>query len=142
MVNCQSIQNELIFYLEENIPQEKSILIENHLHSCDSCRGIYNEIKSTYQIIDEVKQFDVKDDFTEKVLLDFDNFIQPSRKISYTIKQILAYAAVVSIGIFIGALTGSMLSNNSDNGLTEANSDLNYWNDFDHEPLESFFVID
>ena len=142
MKSCEGVQNNLIFYIEDEIHFPGGEAINDHLLSCSDCKLLYNEIKATFEIIETEKKLLPSYSFSENILQNIFNDKEQPKGLSYTLKQILAYAAVIAMGIFIGTLTGNMLDSKSNQDNDQLSQDVLYWNDFQQEPIESFLVTD
>ena len=140
MINCDNIQNDLIFYIEGELPEDKKHAVEEHFRSCNHCNHLYDELRKTLIIIDHEKQIEPSKNFYETLTDKINQEEKPIRSLTYTLKQVLAYAAVIAIGIFIGSLTGVVLDNSSSQELSQNTQESIYWNDFMQEPIESFLV--
>lgn len=50
-MKCKDIQQQLIAYLDQQLPKEEQVLIEKHLPSCDACTKELKELKTLYTVL-------------------------------------------------------------------------------------------
>ena len=50
-MKCRKVEKNLIHYLEKDLPDEKYLMIRDHLDSCDQCNKLLREVQLTLQII-------------------------------------------------------------------------------------------
>jgi predicted anti-sigma-YlaC factor YlaD len=138
-MNCEQVKYELIELLEGTLSAEVLDQVEDHLRKCTNCSGFQAELKLSLEVVNEEKLKSPSDLFTGKVLALIEENQQHSRNFTIGVKKVLLYAAVMAIGVFIGAFTGSMLSENSIQ-VSENEPQEFYLDGLNVEPLESFLI--
>jgi len=135
---CETIQNDFIPYIEENLDEIRMMKIDEHLATCIECSGFMDELQLSFQLIDEEKFTQVHDSF----LAGIEERIAGTNKQDFGkyLRQWLNYAAVIAIGLFAGYLISNSLIKNFIPAKQQISSDDFYWNDLDQEPIESFLM--
>jgi hypothetical protein len=67
-MNCKFIQNNLIFYVENGLPEANNNRIKVHLDSCKECSRLFSEISETYNAIETKEEIEERAFFTDSVL--------------------------------------------------------------------------
>lgn len=139
-MNCDNIKYELINLLEGDLNPERKQQIEDHLSGCAECNHYYIELKATLDIISTEKITERNNEFTERVVRSYIES-NPVKTISLTaiFRTTLRYAAVITLGLFIGILTSLMIvKNDPPKSVKESNKVI--LEGFKAEPIESFLI--
>jgi predicted anti-sigma-YlaC factor YlaD len=102
-MNCKIISNNIFFYLDNELSEEKRINFESHLKLCPQCKVLFENVASTYNLILEENQVAVNPFFYHKLKAKIE-----TKEESHIIKVLsnvlkpLAIAASVALGIMIG----------------------------------------
>lgn len=91
-MNCNTVHNNLIFYLDNELNQEKKQELEKHLETCEECNDLYNQIAATYTFEDIPE---VSADFTDNVM----EKIVPSRKVDFNKQQFIKFSRRIAAAI-------------------------------------------
>ncbi len=144
-MDCKETYNSFIYYIEGDLSHEKIIEFDSHINECSSCSKIFNEIKLTYNIIDNEK--DVKINpflFTRiKQRLENENLSKVSKKYFLYKKALntVLLSSFIILGIWLGIFMGSI--NNTDSvNISQTNSEIYYMNDIQQESVEFFLIED
>ena len=117
-MECKNIQNLLIDFIEEKIPEDIKVQIEEHLLTCKSCR---TEHKQTRQLLDDMHVFEDEQP-VEQLKVDFYTMLEKEKEQLNNISQnsnspnqnrlnwnYLKYAASVIVLLGIGFFLGQNL---------------------------------
>ncbi len=137
-MNCTDVKYDLLNLLEGDLETSQEVQIREHLSACETCTANYNELQQTLAIIETERTAVLDDDFSASVL---EAIKEQNQTVSFTsrMKQVLLYAAVVSIGIFIGSLTANLLVASNDQVSHDPLQEL-YLDGLKAEPLETFLI--
>jgi anti-sigma factor RsiW len=58
-MNCKNFPNDLIFYLDRELPEERMEAVRKHLDECVDCQSFLAVMQSQLEIIDQEKQPEV-----------------------------------------------------------------------------------
>ncbi len=143
-MNCNSVKQKLIFYLDGDLAVDEANLVKCHLVNCGECRFYYTELKKSLSIIETDKSKEIDGKFYSKLSKRLDDIesTHETTSLKYKLVQVFAYAAVVAIGIFIGLFAENEINNISENKNTEFVEQTIVWNDFNQEPIESFLIAE
>lgn len=135
----ESIHKDLIFYLDNELPEEKRTAIENHLEGCADCRSFLVFIKEEMQIIEKEKNPEASPYFFTRLYARLDErpeFMPQGLWIR------LAQPAFFSMLLIAGIYGGLRLGSNASSGIInqEPASTIQLMNDFEAEPIESFLL--
>lgn len=141
-MNCNSVKQKLIYYLEGDLSLIESNIVKKHVDNCSECRFYLSELKKSLAIIETEKIKEINTDFYSKLSNRLDEIENdtPVYSIKYIFMQVIAYAAVIAIGIFIGLFTENKINNISENDYSEYTEEIIVWNDFAQEPIETFLL--
>jgi hypothetical protein len=100
-MNCRQIENLLSPYLENDLSQEKKILVENHIKKCPQCSELLSFMREAKTSLAEMPEFEVSPSLRKKLYkipkkkfkLSFDFLLKPA------LQPIIA-AAMVLITVF------------------------------------------
>ena len=143
-MNCNTVKHKLIFYLDGELPLDEANEVQNHLEQCDDCSFYFSELSKSLSIIETGKIKETDAAFYSKLSSRLHELENNNTAFSFKEKfmQVLAYAAVIAIGIFIGLFTESKINNISESKNQETLEQLIVWNDFMQEPIESFLLTE
>ncbi len=114
-MNCTQFNTKIIPYLDHELTEPIEIEFEAHLDKCTECKILFNQIRSSYALIDSEREFIVSNSFAESVLTKIQT--QESTKVVHLFSRImkpLAVAASISLGIIIGNGELAVLTDNDD----------------------------
>lgn len=141
-MKCTNAKQKMIFLAEGSLSSEQAIAMKDHLHMCDSCSHVYQQLKQTLEVIETDKQIKVDPWFAGRVVVRLSNLqagqksgIQ-SLKPSFLYLRAIPVAASLAIALWLGILIGSELSTQYNNNLTtEETSSTELYDDLIAEDL-------
>lgn len=138
-MKTKCIHKDLIFYLDNELPEEKMIAVEKHLKTCADCQGFLAFLQTGLQIIADEKKTDPSPYLYTRLSARLDE--QPPLKqqgIWIRIAQPAFFSLLLLAGIYGGLRVGSSASQGLIN--PEPTGALQLMNDFEAEPIESFLL--
>lgn len=106
-MDCKSVQNNLIFYIEKSLPQQQMQQIQQHLKHCKPCAEKYQKLLTAYQFIETEKQANVNPFLWTRIQAKIQNkpAIQP---IWQKVLQPVILTIIIVIGLFLGIKLGQL----------------------------------
>ncbi|MEN8120158.1 MAG: hypothetical protein ABFS35_07415 [Bacteroidota bacterium] len=130
-MNCKEVENNLIFFIEGNLAENKLVDIETHLNNCDNCNKLSQKLKADLSLIENDKISEpnpflysriserLQEDESKK-----NNVIRLKTKQFYI--HAAAYAAVVVLAIFLGIGLGADFNRNSNIAIEDSEELTDY----------------
>ena len=133
------IHKDLIFYLDNELSEEKRTAVEKHLEECADCRSFLVFLKDEMQIIEKEKNPEASPFFYTRLSARLDErpqFKQQGLWVRF------AQPAFFSIMLIAGIYGGLRLGSNASSGIVnpEPTNTIQLMNDFQAEPIESFLL--
>ncbi len=138
-MDCKTIHQDLIFYLDNELPNERRIIVQEHLNECIECREFLALLKSEMQIISDEKNPEVSPFFFTRLsarLEEKQGYQPQSQWIRFV--QPAFFSLILAIGIYGGLKIGSNASDTTTNQPVTRN--IQMMDDFEAEPIESFLL--
>ena len=134
-----NIQHDLIFYIDNELSNEKKTTVEKHLEECADCRAFLAFLRDGIQIIEKEKNPQVSHFFYTRLSARLEE--KPYFQIQSQWLR-LAQPALFSLLLFIGIYGGLKIGSNASlpNVSATATSGIQMLNDFETEPIESFLL--
>lgn len=138
-MKCKHIHKELIFYIDNELSEEKRITIEKHLESCADCRSFLSFLKEEMHLIAEEKKPEVSPYFYTRLSARLHE--TPDYQIQSAWLRI-AQPAFFTLLLIAGIYGGLRLGTNASSvpNFQPAQSTFQFVNDFKAEPIESFLL--
>lgn len=137
-MNCKQIERKLIFYLEDNLPDNIKSEISNHINTCSECKRKLDYIQDSLQILEGEKLSVVKPFLYSRIIE------RVNDKKSYRLPQRflipLAVASILTIGLFIGSLLGNITARQSESLVLTEFSVETLFNDSELEIAENILL--
>jgi anti-sigma factor RsiW len=135
----KSIHKDLIFYLDNELSDEKRTAVEKHLEECADCRSFLAFLQEEIQIIEKEKKPEVSPFFFTRLSARLEE--NPNRQ-QHSQWVRLAQPAFFSIILVLGIFGGLRLGNNASSPKLNqpVTSSIQMLNDFADEPIESFLL--
>jgi len=135
----EQIHKDLIFYLDNELSDEKRKAVEEHLAECADCRSFLAFLKEEMHMIEKEKNPEASPYFFTRLSARLDE--RPEFK-SQGLWVRLAQPAFFSILLIAGIYGGLRLGSNASSGIInqESTSTIQLMNDFEAEPIESFLL--
>lgn len=133
------IHKDLIFYLDNELSDEKRRDLEKHLEGCADCRGFLAFLQEGMQVIEKEKNPEPSPYFFTRLSARMDK--KPAFKPqAWPIR--LAQPAIFSLFLVFGIYGGLQLGRNASSGTIHQTTSggIQLMNDFDSEPIESFLL--
>jgi len=133
------IHNDLIFYLDNELPVEKRTAVEKHLEECADCRSFLVFLQDEMQIIGKEKNPEVTPFFYTRLSTRMDEKqVYQTQSQWARLAQPAFFSLVLLAGIYGGLKFGSNASSSEVN--QQGTSTVQMLNDFAAEPIESFLL--
>ncbi|MFZ4400642.1 MAG: zf-HC2 domain-containing protein [Bacteroidales bacterium] len=149
--NCEEIENNLLFYINNELSSELKSSITSHLTECEHCNCLVNEVSSTMQIIEAMKIKENDPYFYTRLNQRMESQHTEKDIFAFFPKRILQLAAIFCL-LAIGSFTGIRIGNqyNPKNAEVTAEetralqlnaySEENYIAEISNEDIESLFT--
>ncbi len=118
-MKCTEVENNLIFFIEGNLPEDKMTDIQNHLDNCNNCNSLHQKIKKELLFIEHDKITENNPFFYQRLAEQLQkeensktSVISLKTKQFYI--QVAAYAAGIIIAILLGIGLGADFNNSND----------------------------
>ncbi|MDP3645141.1 MAG: zf-HC2 domain-containing protein [Bacteroidota bacterium] len=135
----KSIHKELIFYLDNELPNERRIIVEKHLEGCADCRSFLVFIQESMQVIVKEKNPEASPFFFTRLSARLEEKPEYQAQGQWVrLAQPVFFSILLTIGIYGGLQLGSNASSEKMNQATLSSVQL--LNDFESEPIESFLL--
>ena len=136
-MNCNSVQNNFIFYFFNELEQSESEKLTEHLNECKYCNIQYQNIKQSLEIIKDEKEIKLNNDFFEKIQTKIqDNKSEQIFSLNFTFFQKISIAASIVLAISIGILSSNYFIKKENYNPVTSENELLYVNDFQLENVE------
>ena len=117
-MKCKEVENNLFFYIEGNLAENKMVDFKNHLNSCDNCNALYQKLKADLLLIENDKITKPNPFLYSRIAerLQQEESKKPSvirLKTRQFYIQVAAYAAGIVLAIFLGIGLGADFDSNS-----------------------------
>ncbi|MDP2336831.1 MAG: zf-HC2 domain-containing protein [Bacteroidota bacterium] len=138
-MDCKTIHKDLIFYLDNELPNERRIIVQKHLDRCTECREFLALLQSEMQIFSDEKNPEVSPFFYTRLSarLEERQEYQPQNQWVRLVQPVI-FMLILVIGIYGGLQLGSNASNSTTN--QPATRSIQMLDDFEAEPIESFLL--
>lgn len=138
-MKTKCIHKDLIFYLDNELSEEKRTSVEKHLEECADCRSFLVFLKDEMQIIEQEKNPEASPFFFTRLSARLDK--RPQIK-PQGLWVRFAQPAFFSVMLIAGIYGGLRLGSNASSGMinTGSTSTIQLMNDFEAEPIESFLL--
>lgn len=138
-MNCKTIHPDLIFYLGNELPEERRIVVQEHLNECADCMKFYEFLKFQMQLISQEKNPEVSPFFYTRLSARIDNNPKIASGKSWTgILQPAFFSIILLIGIYGGLKLGDNASTSARQ--QDTTNSIPLLDDFEAEPIESFLL--
>lgn len=139
-MNCKEINEMLIFYADNSLPEEKSSEIEHHLSQCRECSSFLGFLKDSLGHINKEKEFESDTFLYSRIISLKTSRTNHSGSRVISVLPRLAAAAVIAAAIAGGALIGRLYSSSPADLNTLMSEETKLFDDIKQEPLESFLL--
>lgn len=112
-MNCRDIENNVLFYAENELSAETKALFELHIAGCKHCALLCENIKATVFSVETVQHTEEDFYFYTRLKQRMENEKLKQANIKFIPKRILqpiAITVLIGIGIFTGIKIGSQFN--------------------------------
>lgn len=112
-MNCKSVKENLVFFLENELPDQQRIRMENHLKSCPHCSRLLEEFSLLWEGVQQGKRIQPSPYFWTGLKQRISDYEEKGRPVWDWLDDLvrwirpLAGAAAVLVCVFIGYSLGS-----------------------------------
>lgn len=103
-MTCEEVRESLAEYLDELMPLERKLALENHLHDCIHCRQLIRETKTAVQWLQQAEQIRPPANLRSSVIRTLQQEKVRSTRLAPGLVQIFAAACV-----FVLLIAGNLL---------------------------------
>jgi predicted anti-sigma-YlaC factor YlaD len=138
-MKTKCIHNDLIFYLDNELSEEKRTSVEKHLSACADCRSFLAFLQGEMKIIAKEKNPEVSPFFYTRLSARLDEKLERQIQSQWVrLAQPAFFSLLLVIGIYGGLKLGGNAS--SPKVYQQATNSAQMLNDFAAEPIESFLL--
>lgn len=139
-MNCRQCHNDLIFYIEGHLSEERRQAVEAHLQICGDCASFMDYLNSTLKVIDAEKELKPSPFLFTRIKAR----LEPERRENTAgIWQKVWQPAVFSLLLILGIYSGIRLGQEFSAGMTQdyVTGDIApLMNEMSVEPMELFLM--
>jgi hypothetical protein len=142
-MNCKTVHNKLIFFLEKELPDSEMNLVQEHLESCPECALFAEEMKLTLSILESDKVLEGNPYFYTRVKARLENQEQEvwsGRPVLARILQPIAFSILLILGIYGGIKLGQPNKTVLAGSTLSEQQMIPFLNEMDAEPIEAFLM--
>lgn len=142
-MNCKTIHNKLIFFLEKELTVSEMKLVQEHLDNCSECVLFVEEMKLTLDILTTEKNQEENTFFYTRVKARLENREAEQvvgRPVFARVLQPLAFSTILLLGIYGGIKLGQPHKTELASTTTSEQQMIPYLNEMDAEPIETFLM--
>ena len=117
-MNCKEVENNLIFFIEGNLAENKRVDFNKHLNSCDNCKTLYQKLEADLLVIENDKITEPNPFLYSRIIASLEqeeskepSVIRLNTRAFYV--QLAAYAAGIILAIFLGIGLGADFDSNN-----------------------------
>jgi predicted anti-sigma-YlaC factor YlaD len=104
-MECKSVENKLIFYLEGELTDNENRWVTEHLEHCSECSAKLSYLKEALQVMQNERQMEPKPFMYTRINARMERNTKTVRR---WIISPLAIASVLVVGLVIGTLVGKL----------------------------------
>lgn len=141
-MNCKTVHNKLIFFLEEDLPVAEMKQVQEHLGNCRECFLFAEEMKKTFGILETEKFAEQNPYFYTRVKARLEN--QAVEQVGALglarVLQAVAFSILLIMGVYGGIKLGQPFKAELGSTTLSAQQIIPYLNEMDAEPIEAFLM--
>lgn len=144
-MNCKKIHKNLIFFLENELPDEKMEQIRLHIDECDECRQFLNEMRTTFSMLKNQQKPEINPFFYTRLKVKLDNQTEKEKGFSRSsvfvkVLQPALFSILLIFGIYSGLKIGQIHPNNKIGDSLSEQELIPYLNEMGTESIETFLM--
>ncbi len=114
-MDCKNISKKLIFYAENNLPEQDKKLVEKHISSCNKCKQELLIIQQAFGIINDEKNLQVNPYIYTRIMAKTEQK-NTSKIIKYVFRPV-AVSMIILMGIWFGHKASDIYFKNQENNI-------------------------
>jgi predicted anti-sigma-YlaC factor YlaD len=144
-MKCKTIHKNLIFFLEGDLPENKTGQIQAHLSGCKNCAAFAEDMKKTLGIIEKEKSVKTNPFFYTRLKARLESQAKPE-KIPFwkpalvKVVQPVFFSVLLIAGIYTGFKVGTPVRVNTVSANYTTEELIPYLNEMRSEPIEKFLM--
>ncbi len=138
-MDCKTVHTDLIFYLDNELPEERLVIVRKHLEECADCRNFLHLLREEMQLIETEKNPEVSPFFFTRLSARLEE--KPENQphsILIQLVQPVFFSLILITAIYGGIHLGSYASSTPVD--QPAVRTVQMMDDFEAEPIESFLL--
>jgi len=144
-MECNTLHNKLIFYLEGDLPEKEMEQLRIHLSECSECAQFAGEMQKTLGILEAEKSPEVNPFFFTRLKAKMEQGAEYSGKVSgrpalIRIIQPAMFSLLLLAGIFSGIKIGQKVQDPFYATISAEEQVIPYLNEMEAEPIEAFLM--
>ncbi len=140
-MNCKTIHNKLIFFVEKSLSNEEMVNIQNHLNKCNNCFFFSEELKTTLEIIKTEKAATINPFFYTQIKARLENETIQHNHFYRRLLQPVLLSILLLLGIYSGIRIGQQPNILKHTANITEQEVIPFLNELDNEPLENFLIV-
>jgi anti-sigma factor RsiW len=76
-ISCQEVVELVTDYVEQALPAEEASVFEQHLNFCDGCVWYVDQVRTTIDVVGELRAEDVPEETKSKLMTAFRDWKRP-----------------------------------------------------------------
>lgn len=136
MMNCKYVEENIVGYLEGNIPEGRKMKFDEHLRECEKCRKMAEEFSSAWGYLRSPAPKEVSPYFWTRLRARIDEYEKKKSFIGSPVKFLepAMYSLILAVGLFAGYSLGSTYVEQGKTALGGMAEDEMYMKVFDELP--------
>ncbi len=107
-MNCKDFQNNIVFFIDQELNKENATMFEDHLECCNQCKKLFEQVNLSYSLINDDRITESNPFFYSRVMTAVENKTQKTLFVNK--KQVVQWATFAIIGLF-AIVTGYLIAN-------------------------------
>ena len=144
-MKCKTLHKKLIFFLENDLPEEEEELIKNHLDECADCRAFAEYMKQMLNVMQKEKSPGVNPFFYTqlKAKMEREESVPEQfvpGKVWKRVLQPAFFSLLLITGIYAGIKIGAEAHSKSSYNAYSEYEIFSYLDEMQSEPIETFLM--
>ncbi|HDR52047.1 MAG TPA: zf-HC2 domain-containing protein [Mariniphaga anaerophila] len=144
-MKCKTLHKKLIFFLEDDLPENEAIEMKAHLAECESCAAFAEDMQKTLGIIQIEKSPEVNPFFYTRLKARMENEkVQEKQRVGFPVWEKVLQPAFFSLlllaGIYTGIKIGQPATAKTSHSIFAETELVPFLNEMQTEPIETFLM--
>lgn len=142
-MDCKKLHNNIIFFLEKELPVSEMNQVQEHLNSCNECAQFAEEMKFSLSILESDKITDENPFFYTRVKVKMENQSEVAlegKPVLVRILQPVVFSLILLLGIYGGIKLGQPTKTEISAKILAEEQMIPYLNEMAAEPIEAFLI--